>query len=162
MAFYEGLGKKIQQTGQGAVDKTKKSAETVKLNSAISNLEREIEKEYTELGRKYYQKHAKDEQDPDLVPHFKKISDNLEEIQKNRDQIDEIKGMQKCPNCGRSISGTMVFCKYCGARLVPEYTESEESSAEESAAAGATFCPGCGAKLDPGAAFCASCGMKIE
>ncbi len=183
MAFYDGLGKKIQQTGQGAIDKTKKSAETVKLNSTINNLDREIKEEYTEIGRIYYQKHANDEQDPDLIPHFQKVSDNLAEIQGNRDQIDALKGLQKCPSCGMTISEDMTFCKYCGAKLVPEFTSEGQPAVEEAAAAEAepepapeaateneaepaaetpAFCAHCGAKLEPGTVFCPSCGQKVE
>ncbi len=185
MAFYDGLGKKIQQTGQGAIDKTKKGAESVKLNSAINNLDREIKEEYTEIGRIYYQKHANDVEDPDLIPHFQKVSENLAEIQNNRDQIDALKGLQKCPSCGMSISEDMTFCKYCGARLVPEFTAAgqtaeetaaepaaeavvapepapEAEAAEEPAAEAPAFCAHCGAKLEPGTAFCPSCGQKVE
>ncbi len=156
MAFYDGLGKKIQQTGQGAIDKTKKGAETVKHNSAISNLEREISQEYTEIGRLYYQQHADEPQDADMAPHFQTISDKMAEIEEHRAQVDELKGMRKCTNCGAMISGTATFCNYCGARQVPEYTAQSESEP----AAG--FCPNCGAALEEGQMFCTECGTRIE
>lgn len=42
MAFFDDLGKKITQTGQGVVQKTKDTAETIKLNGMISDEEKNI------------------------------------------------------------------------------------------------------------------------
>lgn len=32
--------------------------------------------------------------------------------------------IKKCPNCGKYITGDSLFCEFCGARLVPEQTNS--------------------------------------
>lgn len=55
MAFFDEVGKKIASTSQGAVQKTKIIAETVKLNSMISNEERNINNAYLQVGKLYYE-----------------------------------------------------------------------------------------------------------
>ncbi len=70
MAFYDGFGKKIQQTGQSAIEKTKRSAETMKLNSAVSEQEREIQSVYTDIGKLYFKKYANNLEDEEMIPYF--------------------------------------------------------------------------------------------
>ncbi len=152
MAFYDNLGKRIQQTGQGALDWTRRNTEVTRLNGIISGLEKEITSHYTEIGRLYYQKHAGDEQDPDLVAHFQSISDNLKTIEDCKNQISELKGYRKCVKCGKEISGTAVFCNYCGARQIPEYTASPSGRT----------CPNCGAPLEDDQVFCIECGTRVQ
>lgn len=45
--------------------------------------------------------------------------DSIEEIEKKiadyRKQLQEIKGVQCCPNCGEEVSKGMAFCCFCGS-----------------------------------------------
>ena len=45
-SFFEGLGKKVSQTGQDAMKKTKELAEMTKINSQISEEEKKLNKLY--------------------------------------------------------------------------------------------------------------------
>ncbi|MCD8217914.1 MAG: zinc ribbon domain-containing protein [Clostridiales bacterium] len=152
MAFYDGLGKKIQKTGQDALEKTKGVAETAKLNAVISDLEKEINTTFSDLGKAYYNKHAQNPEDQELLPYFRKIEDRMAQIQRNRDKIRALKGLTKCIHCGQDIELNAVFCNHCGQRQV------------EAANVGQTVsrCPNCGAPIAAGQLFCTGCGQRVE
>ncbi len=159
MAFYNEWGKKIQQTGQTAIDKTKKTAEVARLNSEINSLEKDIDVAYTDLGKAYFEKNASNVEDPDMVPYFKAISDKMDQIQECRDEITKLKGITKCVQCGMEIDEDAKFCHYCGARQVPEVNISDEAESEEETI---PVCANCGAPLEKDAVFCSNCGKKVE
>ena len=58
MAFLDALGKKISQTGQDVVQKTKDTAEIIKYNTMISDEERRINEFYAQIGKTYVDLHA--------------------------------------------------------------------------------------------------------
>jgi hypothetical protein len=55
MAFFEDLGKKVTQTGQEAIKKTKIMAQTTKINSQISAEKRVIADNINKIGERYYE-----------------------------------------------------------------------------------------------------------
>ncbi len=154
MAFYDGWGKKIQQTGQEALDRTKKGAEITRLNSSINGIEKEAAKKYEELGKAYYAKHAADDTyDPDMESYFQDIDESMDQIEGYRDQIRTLKGLRKCPECGQEVSATAQYCNFCGAKLEPVVTETPAEG---------RVCPNCGAPIDDNQAFCTVCGTNVE
>ena len=66
MAFWSDLGKKISDTTQSVVEKTKTSTDTMRLNGLISDEERNVQRIYAEIGRKYMELHGADG-DPDFA-----------------------------------------------------------------------------------------------
>ena len=66
MAFWSDLGKKISDTTQSVVEKTKTSTDTLRLNGLISDEERNVQRIYAEIGRKYMELHGADG-DPDFA-----------------------------------------------------------------------------------------------
>ncbi len=125
MAFYDNFSKKIQRTGQDAIEKTKKTAETVKINAAFSDLEKEIQSVYTKLGKAYYEKYAAQPEDEDLISYFRDIEKCMEQIEEYQNKIADLKGLVRCANCGMSVSAEAAFCNHCGARIVPKANVSE-------------------------------------
>ncbi len=154
MAFYEGLGKRIQQTGQGAIDRTRKTAEVSRLNSSISSLEKEMRDDYEELGRAYYEKYAASgTDDPDMIPYFQDLDGKMEQLEVYKEQIRNLKGIRKCVNCGMEISADATFCNYCGTRQPPVAAPTSNVR---------RVCPNCGAQLEDGQIFCTVCGTNVE
>ncbi|MCQ2414574.1 MAG: YARHG domain-containing protein [Lachnospiraceae bacterium] len=56
----------------------------------------------------------------------------------------------KCKNCGKEISETEKFCRFCGAKV-----EVEESNKKQ-------FCSGCGAEISPSEKYCRKCGTQNQ
>ncbi|MCD8109577.1 MAG: zinc ribbon domain-containing protein [Clostridiales bacterium] len=152
MAFYDNFGKRIQQTGQGAIEKTKKTAETVKINAAVSEQEKKIQSIYTNIGKAYFEKYADHPEDEDFLPYFQEIEGCTEKIREYQDQLAELKGLTKCKHCGMNISVNAAFCNYCGTRIIPE----------ASAAHSGKTCPNCGQAVKEDQLFCNMCGQRLD
>jgi hypothetical protein len=116
MAFLEDIGKKITQTGQDAVTKTKNVAETMKLNGLITEEERTADSYLLQLGRAYYDRYA---DNPDPV--FSRIIDAVRESREKSgayaEQLKQIKGVATCPKCGGDVPSGAAFCNNCGQKI---------------------------------------------
>ena len=72
-------------------------------------------------------------------------------------QIQIIKGVVRCENCGAEVAKESAFCPSCGNKM-PEIVQ----PVVEQPVAEAKKCANCGATLDNGALFCSECGTKVE
>ena len=126
MAFFENLGKKISRVGEVTVDKTKKVTNIAIVNTKISEAERKIEKLYKDLGEAYCVNFG-DNPANELKIIIDDINLKKSEIEELRKELDDIKGVKKCNNCGENIDSTAAFCPKCGAQIpVEEAKEVEE------------------------------------
>ena len=177
MGFFDDFGKKISDASQGAIAKTKDFADVAKLNSNISDEERRINNAYQQIGKLYFEMHLEDFEDC-FKDHFAAINESLGKIQDYRQQITNIKGVVKCPNCGAEVPKDSAFCSSCGTPVpkqdvpaaeavvvsapeaAPVETPVEEAPAVEAPVE--KKCSSCGATLEDGALFCTNCGTKVE
>ncbi len=150
--FFENLGKKITQTGQDAVKKTKDMGETVKLNSRIAEENRHIESCMAQIGEVYMEKYASDPQD-ELKPLVEEIRKSQEKVKSLKERILVLKGAALCASCGAAVPEDSIFCSTCGAKM-PETVTAEAASIQT--------CPDCGAQVEEGARFCTSCGKAVK
>jgi uncharacterized protein with PIN domain len=155
MAFFEQIGKKISDAGQGAAQQAKIFSEVAKLNSSISDKEKKINQLYISIGQAYYQQH-KDEEGAFAQDKMQEITALTAEIAKCRDEICQVKGISKCPQCGGEVPRGSAFCSSCGAK-VPQASEQGDAAAQEE-----HTCPNCHAHVSQGDQFCIQCGTKIE
>ena len=154
--FFNNVGKVLTETGQGAMQKTKDMAETVKLNNAIAEEERKIatlvqevgaqiaanyekfEKEYLigYVNAKYRRMSDPQQEDPDAGQTGEKILRAA--VLKNEDYLIKIAEIKVCQenifNYQEKIKGLRGFTK----------------------------CPQCGSDVALGAAFCSNCGARME
>ncbi|MBR5559746.1 MAG: zinc ribbon domain-containing protein [Oscillospiraceae bacterium] len=150
MSFINSLGRKISQTSQEVLQKTKETAEIIKYNNMISEEEKHLEQLFTCLGKEFY-KQAYDtclEIMPDTVAEIKESQTRIEGYQTH---LQSVKGIILCPNCGKDLPPDVVFCSACGHRL-----ESEETAS--SAAETQRTCPNCNAPMPEDFLFCIKCG----
>lgn len=155
MAFFENLGKKISDASQGAAQQAKNFSEVTKLNGSISEKEKKISQLYRAIGEAYYAQH-KDDPAAEESEKIEEITTLTAEIEKCRNEINKIKGIVKCPNCGAEVSVGAVFCSTCGSKMPQEQQE------EESVPEGMRHCPGCDAVVPKENLFCTQCGMRLE
>ncbi len=147
MAFFEDLGKKISQTSQGVVQKTKDTAEVMKLNGLISDEEKNVNNFYSLIGKKYFELYAENP-DQDFANMVQAIKNSQIKIRTYSDQIKKLKGITQCPNCGSDVGYGIKFCSACGGKM-PEVNANLR-------------CVVCGATIAEGCAFCTTCGTKVE
>ena len=177
MAFWSDLGKKISDTTQSVVEKTKTSTDTMRLNGLISDEERNVQRIYAEIGRKYIELHGADG-DPDFAGLMQEYQTSKAKMEEYRSQIRRNKHLLICAGCGAEIPETVLYCTRCGAenpvgkRLAEEQRQREEAERAareadlQAAAVPPTepqpeFCARCGQPRTAGAMFCTFCGAQF-
>lgn len=156
MAFLDDFGKKISQASQSTLQKTREMADVAKLNMQITDEEKRINDTYLEIGKKYVELHAADSEEA-MSGMVQAIADSNKKIQDLKSQIQIIKGVVRCENCGAEVAKESAFCPSCGNKM-PEIVQ----PVVEQPVAEAKKCANCGATLDNGALFCSECGTKVE
>ncbi len=116
MAFIDGLGKRISQTGQTAVQRTKAMTDVARINSMISEEEKRVNNSYYQLGKTYVSLHATD-YDPSFSDFINAIKESEAKILEYRQQIQIIKGVVRCDNCGAENPNNVAFCSSCGSPM---------------------------------------------
>jgi len=147
------LGKKIAETAQNTARGAKELADTVKLNSLISDEQRQINSLYTEIGKLFYETNMGVSKDTEFGKLCSEISDANERIGKYEQDIRTIKGLKCCPSCGSNVPLESAFCGDCGTKV---------ETPVDSTAADSQLCPNCRAVIAEGASFCTACGTKIS
>lgn len=155
MAFFEQLGKKLSDAGQGVAQQTKNFAEVTRLSSAISDKEKQITQLYQSIGQAYYQSH-KDDTAAEFQAETDQIKALMKEINQHQEEIKQIKGVVKCPSCGADVPFQAAFCNCCGMKMAPSAPPAQPP------APGTRLCPNCGTALGKDKLFCTHCGTKLE
>ncbi len=153
MAFFEEIGKKLSSAGQGVAQSTKNFADVTRLNGVISEKEKRIAQLQAAIGEAYYNNH-KDDPDAEEKQSIDEINTLKKEIQQHQDEIQQIRGVTKCPKCGADVAITAGFCNVCGTQM-PRQTVAEPVGEE------GTVCPNCHKAVAKGSAFCTNCGTKL-
>ena len=154
MSFFNKLGEKITQTSQSAAQKTKVTAETLKLKSMISDEEKCINNLYQQIGKIYYDTFGDNTDQPFVGQLIVKIKESEEKISTYEDQVKQLKGVTSCPKCGGEVQQGSPFCGSCGTALstpepAPVVTDVSCDKCGYTAPAGTQFCTNCGNKMKP-------------
>lgn len=155
MAFLDNFGKKVSQAGQSAIQKTKTMADIARVSSMISDEEKRIEDAYLEIGKVYVEQHTEDCEDifKETITHIHECEKKIAEY---KQQLQDIKGVIRCPECGAEVPKGSIFCAACGFKM---------PVVQEDAGDDILRCEKCGAQMQKEEKFCSSCGTpapKIE
>lgn len=152
MAFFEQIGKKITDAGQGMAQSSKNAMDISRLNSLISDKKKQIAQSYSALGEAYFAAH-RDDPSPEFSEHVTAIKGLFADIEKAENDIKMIRGVVQCPTCGADILIGSAFCSACGTAA--------PASARVAAPAGVRQCPQCGKQVPEENKFCTGCGYKF-
>lgn len=140
MDIFNKIGDTIKSTGKDVSQKAKDLSGIAKLKLDIKMKEDFVEKQYAQIGKKYFEDHKDDE-----ILEFEEIQiieEALETIKRMQLQILDLKGGKECPNCGAFSDEKAEFCSNCGEHLnstASSYStkedvfENEESVQEDNA-----------------------------
>lgn len=152
MAFLDKLSKTVSEASQKTIAKTKELVDTSKLNSLISEEERKINNLYLQIGKLYVSLHNEDCEN-DFAEMMSMLADSEAKIIDYQKQIQDIKGVQRCKNCGAEVASGAAFCSVCGATIPKIQVAQPEDFVK---------CESCGADVKRGMRFCTSCGKAME
>ncbi len=155
MSFFDELGKKISDASRNAVEKTKDIAEITRLNSVIKENESQIDTLYTELGEAYYKSHCGDKTG-EFADEIKKISALIEDTERNRKSVLELKGLEKCPYCGEEFPADETQCPECGKTVPRTAKKINDGDGDR------LICSVCGYHMRLGSNFCIMCGTPVK
>lgn len=116
MAFLDKLGEKISSGANAVSDSAKKMAESNKLNAKISSYLEEINIRYTNIGRAVKLRLMDSIQDQEVLRLAAEVDVLLAEVNQMQEQINNLKGVKYCSNCGTSLSASVLFCPNCGTK----------------------------------------------
>lgn len=114
MDFFSKIGDTITSTGRDVSQKAKELTGLAKLNMDVRSKEEYVLKQYSEIGKRYYEMHK-----DDAEPQFEEMSlikAALEEIEDLKNEIAEMKGLKHCTSCGAIMGAEDAFCTKCGAK----------------------------------------------
>lgn len=130
MAFWDNLSKKASEAADKAAQQVKVLSETTKLNSAVSDEEKKISVNYSEIGKLYVSLH-KDDCEEAFAEMIAAIVESEAKIAEYKEQIKVIKGVQVCEKCLAEMPRGTAFCSACGAPMPKVEEEIVDTTAEE-------------------------------
>ncbi|MDR0267536.1 zinc-ribbon domain-containing protein [Paenibacillus sp.] len=155
----------LNKLKQGVSDAGKKAQQTVEsttLKFQVSSKEKEIEKNYTEIGRVVY---SSLETQPSFVPNeeFQKYREAIlgleQEIEELNRKIQHLQNLKEC-GCGKMLPTDASYCPFCGQQF--QTVVVQPAAVQAAITEKASFCPKCGEAATPGDHFCRSCGSNLN
>lgn len=146
MAFLDDLNRKISQAGQKAKD----FSDTSRINSLISEEEKKINGYYNQVGKLYVSLHTSD-YEPDFEGFMASIADSEAKLKDLRFQLQQLKGVKKCPQCNGDVALNAAFCPTCGFQM--PRSEAENNLVK---------CVSCGQFVANNLRFCTFCGKPMN
>lgn len=163
MDFFDKLGDTISSKSKQVAQKAKDLAELSKLNGQVNTEEEVIQNAYIAIGKRFFEE-CKENLEGEYVADVEKIKEANRKIDSLKVQINQLKGIIHCPNCGAEIPFNSSFCSSCGQKietLVETYEGTVEESEEGTVEVIEDVCPNCGTQVTQ-EDYCTSCGTKLK
>jgi rubrerythrin len=175
MPLFDNFSKKVGDAAKTAAKKSGELVETTKLNMTINSEEDKIKKLHNEIGKLVYIKfEGGNNFEPDINSICQQIMEVQKNIDSIRRKVLEIKNAKTCPNCKSEMEINIMFCPKCGVKQETIYSDnmgsssgieqnSEPSTVQHSFTSPPTEkkCNSCGTTAAAAASFCPICGAKL-
>lgn len=153
--FVSRLGKRLVKLGRGSIRGGRRFKNSLLMRSQIKRKQKEAERQYLELGIRFYDDHR--EEPPIEYLESMAVIGRLEaEISEIDEEIKKLHGIRLCPQCRSENPLNALYCCHCGLNL-PELSETEKDKDDDTE----KYCPKCGEKMTDKAVFCIKCGFKV-
>ncbi|CAM3103595.1 zinc ribbon domain-containing protein [Paenibacillus sediminis] len=117
---------RIKDGANRATERAQNVVEIGKINSQISNIEREMDVHFTRIGEVFYEGYRAEDMsfaEKEMMELAKTCDSLYEEIEQLRERIAELKNERLC-KCGEIAPLAANFCPNCGRKLVQVSNES--------------------------------------
>ena len=131
MAFFENLTEALSSKGKEAAEAAKRVAEIANLKSQIGTINVEIKKNYRKIGEAYYDAYKDSEVVCEFEENVQSIRDAKRAVAELQKTIRDLKGDIKCEKCESLIPADSNFCPKCGAKVEPDFFDSEDEDKDE-------------------------------
>ena len=113
---FSDLGKKLSKLGQDTKNGVQKMSDSVSISNRISAEKKSLERLFAAIGEAVY-KESPDIPKEGLEDEWAAVKVAYANIASLGEQLDHVKGIIYCPNCGRPADKGDKFCAKCGFRL---------------------------------------------
>lgn len=124
MGAWDDLKDSLFAAGRDVSQKAKEVSEIAKIKMDIRAKEDFVEKQFAALGRAYYEANKDNADDKDSET-FTVIKGAIDEIERMNQQMLDLQGVVRCPNCGKKSPIGTCFCSDCGAKLEEVVVDAE-------------------------------------
>lgn len=118
MDFFDDAVNKTKEVFETVSKKTSEVIATEKQKFDLSSLKSKREKDFTALGKVYFEMIKDDENAPDNIKEtVENIKAKSAEIERLTAEIQNAKNKRVCPACGAYIDKNSVYCNFCGIKF---------------------------------------------
>lgn len=116
MAFWDDFQKNVNKTANASVKTTSKWIEIGKLNVSLNAAKLDLNDIYERIGEYVYQNKIVDaKQSDELQQLFHEVSQQKMKIKTIQVQLNELRKIRRCEQCGAEIDPNTKYCPYCSA-----------------------------------------------
>ncbi|WP_270406834.1 zinc ribbon domain-containing protein [Paenibacillus timonensis] len=112
---------RLKDSAGKVTDRAQNVVEIGKLNTQISNIERELGLYFQKMGEVFYEAYRKKDM-ADAEKEMLELAKTCDLLTEERDEIRlkiaELKNERLCGACGRNVAEDALFCQYCGHKLI--------------------------------------------
>lgn len=155
-SLIDNLDRQISRLGKNVLSKGKDMTDSVRLSGLIRESEEKQAEVYRKIGEYVFENYGETE-DEMLQAWKNEILQTRMEMQGYKEQLNRLKNVVSCPNCGTAIPADSAFCNACGTRIEKQVQVSREPQGNSG-----RVCPNCGAQAEGDAAFCTICGTRLQ
>ena len=117
MEYFNKIGEEVGKAVRFLSKETGKLVESAKLTYTASDIESQLNKIYTAIGKNFYDACV----DADSIPEefskeFECIAELKKQLDNAKDKISEIKNTKKCTACSATLNDSDAYCRKCGAK----------------------------------------------
>jgi len=113
---FSDLGKKLSKLGQDTKNGVQKMSDSVSISNRITAEKKSLERLFASIGETVY-KETPDDPKEGLEDEWAAVKVAYANIASLNDQLNHVKGIIYCPNCGKPAAQGDKFCARCGFRL---------------------------------------------
>ena len=113
---FEELGKKLVRLGQDTKSGVQKMGESYQINTKISDEKKKLDQLYRTIGEAVYKANRENPLEG-LEEEFEAIKTVTENLAGYTEQLNKVKGVLYCSECGKEAVRGEKFCSGCGAKL---------------------------------------------
>lgn len=121
------VAKKTEEAVDVVAKKTEQTVEVQKIKNQIRTMEKNNERDLTDMGKMIYESFKKGEE---VDERFKELCEAIKEreasIEEMNEEVAELKGKEVCPGCKSHVEAGAAFCSKCGAKVADSIFEEEE------------------------------------
>lgn len=131
MGLFDDIGNTFNKVANTTIKKSKDISELTKLSLKQNTADSELINLYEEFG-KYQYNVSKNIENEEIKDYVALIDAKLKEIADIKIDIEQLKGIIVCPNCGTKNKTEDSFCSNCGTKLPKPEPEEQKADSDDS------------------------------